>query len=226
MSEGSRKLSVVVYSSDVRFTIVLELNPNVTLGRIKLGVADVMNLKPGSLAIFGLFKVFPAKHHPPVEICNDEDILPRSVDHLTFRRLCFDKEKEMEIIRRDLFALNLIFWEGKYLLQNGSYTGDHEEISKLYEKINKFAKQKAESRKAKCLFQLQSRKICLVPIYEQASLSKLHRILAYMEPTYVKYMIKCQKGSYYDAVLSLPILKIREHVDLMHSSLDLSYWGY
>ena len=226
MSEGSRTLRVVVYTSDTKFNIILELNPNDTFGRIKLYVVDELNLKPGSLAIFGLFKVYPGKHHPPVEICNDEDILPRSVDHLTFRRLYFDKEKEMEIIRRDLFALNLIFWEGKYLLQNGSYTGDHEEISKLYEKVDKFAKQKAVSRKTKCVFQLRSREINLVPIYEQASLSKLHHMSACLQPTYAKYMLNIRMGCYKDAVLSLPLLKIKGYVDLMNSSLDLSYWGY
>ena len=100
----------------------VKVRSTATFGEVKVVIAKRLSLDPSSLAIFGLFKVCSIPHESGMEICDDDEVLPRNTKEVAFKRLCFDKLKEVATVLQDVKALSLIFFEGVDFIEKGAYS--------------------------------------------------------------------------------------------------------
>ena len=94
--------------------IYIRIPRNCLISEVKQRVKDSLGLKSDSTVMFGLFE---GKLGSPVRHIADD--LP--VQHfavLSFQRFSFDKNLEVDVTERDTCALQLIYYEIQYMLEN------------------------------------------------------------------------------------------------------------
>jgi len=116
----SRVLRVLINNKFREDTVNVEVNSTATVREIKLAIGKMLFLDTSSLEIFGVFKVQSLPHNPSMEVCNDDEILPRNMKQVLFKRLCFDRAREILVVIQDFTALSLIFFEGSEFIENGT----------------------------------------------------------------------------------------------------------
>lgn len=118
MSSKTEIFTIKTFSEDypeITVKLFAPSNKRLTVGRVKRQVGETLKLKEESLKIFGLFL---GTLGSPRELLSDAEFVPEDTYELIFQRLSFDEEEELVITNEDDYAMNLIFWEAKYLYEH------------------------------------------------------------------------------------------------------------
>ena len=115
-----RKFSVHVFSHDVGLEIKVPYVKNtcrVSVDIVSDAIGKKLKLNADSLKIFGLFL---GPLGSPTKLLLSGEMMPDEVPlDLCYQRLCFDAGEERRVTKTDITAMELIFWELKYKLENG-----------------------------------------------------------------------------------------------------------
>jgi len=115
---ASRSYTVRVFSKDNDGLIVtvpcIKNSYSVPVDRVTDAVRAKLNLKEESFGVFGLFA---GPLGSPSKLLLSGNVMPE-VLQLTYQRLCFDAATERKVVKSDSAAMNLIFWEVKFMLDN------------------------------------------------------------------------------------------------------------
>lgn len=95
---------------------VLQSSQGLNIGNIKKAVCKKLELKPVSVRIFGIF--LGPLGLPTKLFLETDSVCDTTSQELCFQRLCFNADEETRITRNDHRALELIFWEAKYMFDN------------------------------------------------------------------------------------------------------------
>ncbi len=107
-------------------TIRVSPNHNLIYKDVKEAALRMLGLKRQSKKLFGIFKLLPSMFIVPMKLCHDDskDFVFDNYEELGILRLSCSKREEVEVIKNDTAALDLIYWEATNFLDVGNVSDD------------------------------------------------------------------------------------------------------